>query len=62
MGLVVAFGMAFVGQGIAAGVIGGGTLASLVGVFLHGSKKQSEDLSNKKISLPPKIDNEEEPR
>jgi len=47
-GLVVSALIAIFGSAIAGGIIGVGTLASLVGVFMYGSKTRSKEREVKK--------------
>lgn len=48
-GLVVALLTAIFGNAIAGGFIGVGTLASLVSVFMYGSKTRSKERAEKKL-------------
>lgn len=47
-GLVVSAIVAIFGSALAGGIIGVGTLASLVGVFMYGSKTRSKERETKK--------------
>jgi len=47
-GLIVSAVVAIFGSAIAGGIIGVGTLASLVGVFMYGSKTRSKEREEKK--------------
>ena len=47
IGLIVAAIVAVYGNAIAGGIIGVGTLASLVGVFMYGSKTRSKEREEK---------------
>lgn len=49
VGLVVSALVAIYGSAIAGGFIGVGTLASLVGVFMYGSKTRSSERETKRI-------------
>ena len=46
-GLIVSGVVAVYGSAIAGGVLGVGTLASLVGVFMYGSKMRSQERTEK---------------
>ena len=48
LGLLVSAVVAIYGSAIAGGIIGVGTLASLVGVFMYGSKTRSKEREVKK--------------
>lgn len=48
VGLIVAALIAIYGSAIAGGIIGVGTLASLVGVFMYGSSTRSKERVEKK--------------
>lgn len=48
-GLVVSAVVAIFGSALAGGIIGVGTLASLVGVFMYGSKTRSKEREVKKL-------------
>lgn len=49
VGLVVSAPIAIYGSAVAGGIIGVGTLASLVGVFMYGSKTRSSERETKRI-------------
>ncbi len=49
VGLIVSAIVAIYGSAVAGGIIGVGTLASLVGVFMYGSKSRSSERETKRI-------------
>ena len=49
MGLLVAGAVAIWGNAIAGGVIGVGTLVSLVGVFMYGSSTRKTEREEKRV-------------